>query len=330
MLVMTGRLEDGSMAERGVSSKHSSDVPRADVASTAPSISFHQLAKASVVPERWTNENNFSITRLQSPFGIQNSITKASRVKAMLVTVSLRSIPIGRYQLWADAKPLPTPYVRAFRTNVFDYETAPTCWSGSAFDFIHYHIRRSDLDDIAEDWGLGPICDFKQSVIEDDLVLAQLTKNILPSFTKENKPCSLVLDHFQLVLGAHLLQRYGGISRVRAPAVGGLAVWQKSRTLEVLRENLGGTVRLVDLAKECGLSVGHFARSFKAAFGISSHQWLVRQRIDRAKELLTQTNLPLTDVAAQSGFGDQAAFTRTFHRIVGASPGRWRREHRSR
>ena len=71
------------MAERGVSSKRSSGVRRTDMASTAPSVSFYQLTRASVVPERWTNENNFSITRLQSPFGIQNSIMKASRVKAM-------------------------------------------------------------------------------------------------------------------------------------------------------------------------------------------------------------------------------------------------------
>lgn len=317
------------MAEHGVPSKRSSSGRRSDVASRAPSVSFYQLTKASVVPERWTNENNFSITRLQSPFGIQNSIMKASRVKAMLVTVSLRSIPLGRYQLWADAKPLPTSYVPAFRTNVFDFDSAPTCWSGSPFDFIHYHIPRSDLDDIAEDWELDPICDYRQSVIEDDLVLAQLTKNILPWITKDN-PSPLLLDQLQLLLGAHVLQRYGGISRVHAPAVGGLAVWQKKRALELLRENLDGSVRLANLAMECGLSISHFARSFKAAFGVSSHQWLIRRRTDRAKELLSQTNLPLVDVAAQSGFGDQAAFTRTFHRVVGVSPGRWRREHHSR
>jgi AraC-like DNA-binding protein len=318
------------MAEHGSSPTRSNDIRHPDVAPALPSVSFYQLKKTSVVPERWKNENNFSITRLQSPFGIQNTITKVSSVKALLVTVSLRSIPLGRYQLWADAKPLPTPYVPAFRTNVFDFDAAPTCWSGSPFDFIHYHLPRSVLDDIAEDWELGPICDYKQSVIEEDLVVAQLTKNILPSVMKDNKTYSLALDQFQLVLGAHLLQRYGGISRINAPNVGGLAVWQKRRALELLRANLDGSVRLADLAMECSLSVSHFARSFKAAFGISSHQWLIHQRIDRAKELLSQTNLSLSDVAAQSGFGDQAAFTRTFHRVVGTSPGRWRREHQSK
>jgi AraC family transcriptional regulator len=165
-------------------------------------------------------------------------------------------------------------------------------------------------------------------VFEDDLVLGQMTKNILPSISMN--PTSLALDHFQLVLGAHLLQRYGGVAQIRPPAVGGLAVWQKRRALELLRENLDGSVRLSDLAKECGLSVSHFARSFKAAFGVSSHQWLIHQRIECAKELLGQTKLPLIDVASNSGFGDQAAFTRTFHRVMGVSPGRWRREHQAK
>src|SRR4029077_11497473 len=154
----------------------------------------------------------------------------------------------------------------------------------------------------------------------------QMTKSILPVITARAKPSSLVLDQFQLILGAHLVQKYGGISRIDRVAGGGLAVWQKRRALELLRENLDGNVRLSDLAKECGLSVTHFARSFKAEFGLSSHQWLIHQRIERAKDLLSSTKFSLVDVAAESGFGDQAAFTRTFHRIVGTSPGRWRRE----
>ncbi len=112
-------------------------------------------------------------------------------------------------------------YLPAFRTNVFDFDAAPTCWSGSAFDFIHYHIPRSDLDDIAEDWEFGPIGDYKQSVIEDDLVLAQLTEEPFAIDCEETTSLPpWFLDHFQLVLGAHLLQRYGGISRIDAPAVG--------------------------------------------------------------------------------------------------------------
>src|SRR6202012_2118636 len=80
-----------------------------------------------------------------------------------------------------------------------------------------------------------------------------------------------------------------------------------------------------EIARECGLSVSHFARSFKISFGISAHQWLIQQRIENAEELMKQTRMSLMEIALQSGFSDQAAFTRTFERLVGVSPGRWRR-----
>jgi AraC family transcriptional regulator len=319
------------MAQRDVSSKDSRAYRPSEV-SLAPSVAFFQLTERSrsKVPALWKNENNFTITRLQSPFGLSTRIVKVSAVKAVLVSVSLRSIPLGGYQLWADAKQLPTSYVPTFRSNVIDFDARPACSADQAFDFVHYHVPRESLDDIAEDLGFGPVSELQQSVNEHDIVLAQMTKNVLPSLNMEKKPCSLALDQFQMALGAHLLQRYGRIARAQVPAAGGLAKWQKQRALELLRENLSGSVRLCDLAKECGLSVSHFARAFKAALGISSHQWLIRQRIDRAQELLVQTKLPLCDVAVQSGFGDQPAFTRTFHRVVGASPGHWRREHQAR
>jgi len=75
------------------------------------------------------------------------------------------------------------------------------------------------------------------------------------------------------------------------------------------------------------LSVSHFARSFKASFGVTCHRWLMERRIERAQELLATADIPLADVAVQSGFADQAAFTRAFHRIAGMTPGRWRRAH---
>jgi AraC family transcriptional regulator len=108
---------------------------------------------------------------------------------------------------------------------------------------------------------------------------------------------------------------------------GGLAPWQKRRIAEVLSGNLARRIRLPELAQLCGLSKSHFARSFRTSFGVSAHQWLVRRRVERAKDLLVHTRDALADIAIQVGFGDQATFTRTFGRLVGTSPGRWRRYH---
>jgi PAS domain S-box-containing protein len=129
---------------------------------------------------------------------------------------------------------------------------------------------------------------------------------------------------------AHLLQKYAGVRKPSTISVGGLGPWQKRRATELLRENLAGRIRLSQVAQECNLSVSHFARSFKATFGVSTHRWLVQRRIERSQELLIHTLDSLADIADLTGFADQAAFTRTFHQIVGISPGRWRRDHRRR
>jgi AraC family transcriptional regulator len=120
------------------------------------------------------------------------------------------------------------------------------------------------------------------------------------------------------------------LSLLGAKKRGGLAPWQVRRVAEMMRENLDGNIHLCDLARECGLSVSHFTRTFRKSFGMSPCRWLLERRIDHSKVLLVTSDLPIADIAIRSGFSDQTAFTRAFGRIVGDSPGRWRRAVTSR
>jgi AraC-like DNA-binding protein len=246
------------------------------------------------------------------------------------VSISLKSLPSSSYQVWTADKLIATSAVQPFRSNVIDFDSQPRCWAGSAFDYVHYSVPRKGLDDIAEDLGFGRVSDYRLAVLEDDLVVAQITKSILPFLGRSDRLSVLALDQFSLILGAHLLQQYGILQKTGRRSQGGLAPWQKRRASELLHENLHGRVRLSEIARECGLSVSHFARSFKTSFGASTHQWLTQHRIDHAKELMSQTSMSLIEIAIQSGFNDQAAFTHTFHQLVGVSPGRWRRHYMTR
>src|SRR6202140_2246270 len=290
-------------------------------------VSHLHLKESSSIPSV-VRADSFAITRLQSPNGLADRITKVSSVPALLVSVSIKSLAIGDYQLWVDDKHVPTPYIPSFRSNVIDLDAQPGCWVGNAFDYVLFHVPRKGLDDIASDLGVGPVETYRVSVLEEDLVLSQLTKSILPYIGRQGWPYPLVLDHLNLILGAHLLQKYGGLRKPPTVSVGGLGPWQKRRATELLSENLSGRIRLSQVAQECGLSVSHFARSFKATFGVSAHRWLVQRRIDRAQEFLIETRESLADIADHAGFADQAAFTRTFSQIVGISPGRWRRDYK--
>jgi AraC family transcriptional regulator len=296
---------------------------------TGEPITTHVRLEASSCFKEYRGDDRFSITRVQSTCPLPEPIHKSASVPALLVSVSVRPLAARGYRLWVDGRVVPTRAIPAFRTNVVDFAATPACWAGAGFDYVHFQVRRAAIDDVAASLGYEPVGGFRLSVLEDDLVLGQMTKNVLPILGEPRRASHLALDHLELVLGAHLVQRYGATWRRRAEVRGGLAEWQKVRATELLREHLDGSVRLADLARECDLSVSHFARSFKASFGVTSHGWLTDLRIERAKELLAQT-LPLIEVASRSGFGDQAAFTRTFHRIVGATPGRWRRAQRGK
>jgi AraC family transcriptional regulator len=293
----------------------------------APFTTFIQLDGKSSVPSQFRTPGSFTIVRLQSRAGLPDRITKFSPVPALLVSISLKSLPSSSYQVWTSDKLIATSMVHPFRSNVIDFDSQPSCWAGSAFDNVHYSVPRQGLDDIADDLGVGRVSDYRLAVLEDDLVVAQITKSILPFLGRSDRLSVLALDQLSLVLGAHLLQRYGVLQKTGRRSKGGLAPWQKRRASELLHENMHGKVRLSDIASECGLSVSHFARSFKTSFGSSTHQWLIRHRIDHSKQLMSQTSTSLIDIAIQSGFNDQAAFTRTFRQLVGVSPGRWRRHY---
>ncbi|HKU98821.1 MAG TPA: helix-turn-helix transcriptional regulator [Vineibacter sp.] len=74
------------------------------------------------------------------------------------------------------------------------------------------------------------------------------------------------------------------------------------------------------LARVSGVSPAHFARSFKEAFGVPPHRYLLTRRIERATALLRDTDLPITEIAFETGWNSLGTFGRTFRDITGESP----------
>jgi transcriptional regulator GlxA family with amidase domain len=83
------------------------------------------------------------------------------------------------------------------------------------------------------------------------------------------------------------------------------------------------------LARVSGVSEAHFARSFKEAFGVPPHRYLLTRRVERAKALLRETDLPITDIAFQTGWRSLGTFGRTFRDVTGESPGAIRERERT-
>lgn len=83
------------------------------------------------------------------------------------------------------------------------------------------------------------------------------------------------------------------------------------------------------LAEVSAVSPAHFAREFRKAFGLPPHRYLLTRRIERATALLRETDLPILDIALQTGWSSLGTFGRIFRDITGASPGELRTRERS-
>jgi AraC-like DNA-binding protein len=103
--------------------------------------------------------------------------------------------------------------------------------------------------------------------------------------------------------------------------------WRLKRVMEYVNAHIGDPIRLADLANAAGLTRMHFAAQFRASVGMCPHEYLIRERLRRAQNLLHEPSRTLVDVALCVGFQTQAHFTAVFRRYIGDTPHRWRTEH---
>jgi AraC family transcriptional regulator len=107
-----------------------------------------------------------------------------------------------------------------------------------------------------------------------------------------------------------------------------LKPWQLRRAIEIMEAQMDGRARLSELARATSLSPAHFSRAFKASTGMPPYRWHLHSRITRVRQLLLDEQLSIVEIAAATGFADQAHLTRVFHRLTGMTPASWQRERR--
>jgi transcriptional regulator GlxA family with amidase domain len=113
-------------------------------------------------------------------------------------------------------------------------------------------------------------------------------------------------------------------TETRKITTGGLSPWRESLVKKLILDGLSETLEVTELARACALSRSHFSRTFKCSTGLSPQDWIRRQRIARAKQLIQNTDLTLTQISLECGFCDQAHFCHIFTRSEGITPFAWR------
>ena len=287
---------------------------------------YFRLPKASSLVIQPVAKPPIAITRLVSEAGLAERSESIPVERAFVVSMHLTPASSEGCDIWVDDHHSRITSWPAGGVGIYDLESNPRVRNRGSVDWVHYHIPRETFDAFTDDNEVSRIesLDVLHGTI--DPVLHQLTQLILPFLARPQSFSTLFLEYFRLLFCAHVAQKYSA-SMVTRPR-GGLAPWQKRRVIDLFKEHLDGAITLPMLAHHCGLSVSHFARAFRQSFGAPPHYYLVRQRVECAKLLLSGTNRALCEVAQQAGFSDQPSFSRTFKAVVGITPGQWRRQMR--
>jgi AraC-like DNA-binding protein len=128
-----------------------------------------------------------------------------------------------------------------------------------------------------------------------------------------------------VVLTHELVHNEHGVRHREGSERGGLAAWQRRLVAQHVEEHLAERLPISRLAKLARLSRYHFCRSFRHSFGLSPHRYHLQRRAERAKTLLANPTLSITDIALDLGFLDTSTFSTTFRKLVGRTPSDYRR-----
>jgi AraC family transcriptional regulator len=134
----------------------------------------------------------------------------------------------------------------------------------------------------------------------------------------------LFVDSIEAALANLLITSFNTVAPRSIPRKGGMAPRVLRRVVEFMHANIDKQIGLKDLADCAGLSLSHFSFQFRASTNQSPHQYMLRLRVERSKELLADSRLSVLDVGLEVGFRNQRHFATVFRNSVGVPPSVYR------
>jgi len=175
----------------------------------------------------------------------------------------------------------------------------------------------ADFDSSHRDITLTPQIGFRNKHIR------HVAMSLLHELNEANVVSRLYADSLAIALAMQLVRRYSSLKDVRVGG-GGMAPHKLRKAIGLIDRHLAeeeeGRVGLRGVAREVGMSYFHFSRAFKHSMGMSPTNYIAERRIESAKKLLQETELPISEIALRAGFSSQSHFTTSFRRVAGATP----------
>lgn len=201
------------------------------------------------------------------------------------------------------------------------------CIFRGPFDELHIHLPNDLIAECARELPNRQASLRSGVVAAPDSIIERLARTLLSVDDLGSSFGQLYLESVSTAIVARLLARPNeSCSSPRRKATE-LVRWRLKRAIDYIEAHLAEPITLSDMAGSTGLTRMHFAAQFRAATGVRPHEYLLRRRIERAQQLLLETDMPLVEVALSVGFQTQSHFTGVFNKFVGQPPRGWRQLH---
>lgn len=157
-----------------------------------------------------------------------------------------------------------------------------------------------------------------------DSLITQLGGALHAEFKRASAIGRIYIESLAVTLAVHLIRNYSASEQNVRELSGGLTGAKLRRAVEYINSNLDQNLSLQQIAETVGMSPYYFSRALKKSTGLAPHAYLTDQRMERAKQLLAQTRLPIIDIALAVGFVNHSHFSTQFRKLVGISPKAYR------
>jgi AraC family transcriptional regulator len=176
-------------------------------------------------------------------------------------------------------------------------------------------LQRAWEQDKEEVWpGMAEMCSFRQ-----DSQVIQILATLASEWDRPDQINSAYIESILFQLSIHLVRQYSkSVDSVIRHC--GMSPSRLNKVLEYVAAGLEEQLRLAAMAQVAGISPYYFCREFKKTMGVTPYGYIVQQRIDRAKALLRNTSMSITEIGAQLLFATPSHFTATFRKLVGCTP----------
>jgi len=195
-------------------------------------------------------------------------------------------------------------------------------------DVIQLYLPRTTLERVTREAAASAPGELLERTGYPDAITSGLLMSAAEVLEGNSSLDALFRQQLTDLLATRLLAAHTGAPAGFEPAIGGLSPHALRRAIERLRSDSDADVSLAALALDAGLSRFHFCRAFKESTGLSPHAWLRQQRLERAMNMLRDTDASIELVAAELGYASQTAFTAAFKKLTGDTPSDWRRRIR--